>query len=60
MSKVEVTVHSTGDSLEAAVDDDIREFESWFQGLGNDPLTKAEKSILKTYLWKKTKGAQNA
>jgi hypothetical protein len=42
--------------LESVVEADIREFESWFQAQGNDPLVRSEVAILKTYLWWKTKG----
>lgn len=45
------------EALESAVDADIQAFEAWFSSLGNDPLTKGERAILKTYLWWKTKGA---
>lgn len=40
--------------LEQTVDDDIDQFADYFCGeLGNDPLAKAEKSIIKTYIaWK--------
>jgi hypothetical protein len=47
------------EALEAAVDEDIQAFEAWFSGLGNDPLTKGERAILKTYLWRKTRGASD-
>lgn len=35
------------------VDNDIAKFNEWFISLGNDPLVKAERAIIKTYLaWK--------
>ena len=38
---------------EKEVDADIASFDVAFQALGNDPLVRAEKAILKTYLaWK--------
>jgi hypothetical protein len=56
-----ITIQSTSEapSLEADVEEDLQDFESWFKGLGNDPLVKGEVAILKTYLWWKLKGAQN-
>ena len=39
--------------LEEMVDEDIAAFSAFFQSLGNDPLSKFESSIIKTYLhWK--------
>jgi len=38
---------------EQIVDADIKAFDTWFQGLGNDPLIGPEKATIKTYLaWK--------
>lgn len=38
---------------EKVVDADIESFNKWFQGLGNDPLIKSERAIIKTWLaWK--------
>lgn len=65
MSEVVVTVNRTdeapGDAepnqlLEAAVDADIVAFGEYFQReLKNDePLSKSERAIIKTYLWWKT------
>lgn len=56
-----ITVHTDllqdHKALETAVDSDIAEFNEWFQAEGkNDPLTPAEKAIIKTYLWWKTLG----
>lgn len=43
-----------GAELEAAVDEDITRFDEYFQReLGNDPLVKSERAVLKTYLWYK-------
>lgn len=40
-------------AIEEEADDDIRAFDEWFQGLGNDPLVRGEVAIIKTYLaWK--------
>lgn len=40
-------------SLEKVVDADIGEFNEFFRSLGNDPIVRGEKAILKTYLaWK--------
>lgn len=39
--------------VEPVVDEDISEFNRFFQGLGNEPLNNFEKSVIKTYLaWK--------
>jgi len=39
--------------VESCVNEDIAQFNSFFQGLGNDPLSKFEVSAIKTYLaWK--------
>jgi hypothetical protein len=40
---------SAGD-IEQLVDADIDAFDEHFQGLGNEPLVKAERAIVKTYL----------
>jgi len=38
---------------EQAVNQDIAEFDQFFQGLGNEPLNKFEVAIVKTYCaWK--------
>lgn len=40
-------------SAEESVNTDIQSFNDFFQGLGNEPLTRPEKAIIKTYLaWK--------
>jgi hypothetical protein len=44
-----------GEELEAVVDEDVERFNEWFQGLGNGPLVKSERAIVKTYLAYKTK-----
>jgi hypothetical protein len=36
--------------VEQDVDEDIRQFNEWFQTLGNDPLSRPERAIIKTYL----------
>lgn len=42
---------------EAKVDEDIKDFEAWFTAqTKSDPLTKAEKAIIKDYLWWKLRG----
>ena len=40
--------------LEEAVDEDIAEFDKYFQSLGNGPLNGYEKAAIKTYLHFKT------
>lgn len=41
------------EALEEGVDQEIQEFDAWFQSLGNSPLVKGERAIIKTYLaWK--------
>ncbi len=38
--------------MESAVDADIKEFDEYFQKcLGNDPLTRGETAIIKTFLY---------
>lgn len=65
-SKLEVLVKTAGSvgvpqgrELEAFVDEDIKEFDSYFQGLGNDPLVRSEAAIIKTYLHWKLKGERD-
>jgi hypothetical protein len=48
--------HYSDDELEGAVDEDIANFDKFFQSLGNDPLSLFEKAAIKTYLWYKTHG----
>jgi hypothetical protein len=52
MSKIEVTGPSLPDKagINAAADEEIAVFDQWFQSMGNDPLVRSEKAILKTYL----------
>ncbi len=59
--KIQVTTTEATDdrkAVEVAVDEDIARFDTWFQDLGgtnaqNDPLTKSERSIIKSFLyWK--------
>jgi len=47
-------VDLVGAELEATVDEDIAEFDTYFQkALRNEPLVFSERAILKTYLhWK--------
>jgi hypothetical protein len=45
-----------GRTLENEVDDDIEAFDKYFQSLGNDPLNKFERAVVKTYLHWKTHG----
>jgi hypothetical protein len=52
---VKVDTELNGESLESAVEKDIRRFEAWFQTQGNDPLVRSEVAILKTYLFFKTR-----
>lgn len=42
---------------EKIVDADIKAFDEWFRGLGNDPLIHMEKAVLKTYLWYKLRAS---
>lgn len=55
-----VTAQCKPEQLEQSVNDDIRRFEAWFQGLGNDPMVRSEVAILKTYLYWKLKGDGDA
>lgn len=55
MISVQADNLSNSKELEKEVDADIVNFDAWFQQAGkNDPLTGAEKAILKTWLWWKT------
>lgn len=56
-----ISIQSTcNDSeLEADVDADIAAFDEYFRSLGNDPLVKFEKAIIKTYLHRKLKGVKD-
>lgn len=56
---VEAVEHSDKD-LEEAVDEDITKFEKYFKSLGNDGLSRYEKSAIKTWLWWKTHGEPDA
>lgn len=48
---LKVTVESAGKSVEDVVDLDIAVFNDFFQEkLGNAPIVRSEKAILKTYL----------
>jgi hypothetical protein len=50
---IELQSNVPRETLEGAVDDELKKFDEWFQGLGNDPLVKGERAIIKTYLaWK--------
>lgn len=50
----------TDKDLEEMVDEDIANFDKFFQGLGNDPLSMFEKAAIKTYLFYKTHGESEA
>lgn len=50
----------TDKDLEEMVDEDIANFDKFFQGLGNDPLSMFEKAAIKTYLHWKTHGESAA
>lgn len=56
---VEVNAYSDKD-LEEMVDEDIANFDRFFQDLGNDPLSMFEKAAIKTYLHWKTHGESSA
>ena len=45
-----------GDQLKGLVDQDVADFDTFFQTLDNSPLLPPELSILKTYIWWKTHG----
>jgi hypothetical protein len=49
-----VTSQHSGETLEQVVDQEIEIFEAWFRELGNEPIVRSERAILKTYLWWKT------
>jgi hypothetical protein len=38
------------ETLQQKVEDELRLFDVFFQGLGNQPLSHAEAAILRTYL----------
>ncbi len=47
------TSSALGSALERLVDADIADFDDFFRGLGNDPISRPEKAIIKTFLaWK--------
>lgn len=46
---VETQVESTKD-IERLVDEEIAEFDQFFRELGNDPIVRSERAIIKTYL----------
>ena len=48
---IQVTADVAPEELEALVDADIVAFDRYFQSMGNDPLLKAEKAIIKTYMF---------
>ena len=56
---IEADAYSDKD-LEEMVDEDIANFDKFFQGLGNDPLSLFEKAAIKTYLHWKTHGESSA
>lgn len=45
-----VSVQAPAVDIEASVDRDIESFDVWFQTLGNSPLSRPERAIIKTYL----------
>lgn len=50
---LDVVIKGEGGTIEETVDADIREFDEFFRSLGNDPVTRPEKSIIKTWVaWK--------
>jgi hypothetical protein len=52
-----ISVQSNSEAtLEADVDADIAAFDEWFQRLGNEPLLKSEKAMVKTWIWWKVRG----
>lgn len=50
---LKVVVECEASGYEKVVDKDIEDFNEFFQTLGNGPIVRAEKAIIKTYLaWK--------
>lgn len=41
----------TGEELKREVEDAIQEFDAWFQGLPNEPLSMPEKAIIDTFCY---------
>lgn len=53
---IRVTSDSSPDNhtaVEEEVNQSIKQFDAWFQGLGNDPIVRGEFAIIKTYLYYK-------
>jgi hypothetical protein len=42
---------TTGKELEKVVDEDLLKFGKWFESKGNEPLTRPEFAIIKTWIW---------
>lgn len=63
--KVEVSLGArsggelSGDELLSVVNEDLKAFNEYFQGLGNDPLVRGEVAIISTYLHWKIRGADH-
>lgn len=55
-----ITVEAVGCTdarvLEEEVDEDLEKFSDFFESLGNDPLSRFERTTIKTYLYWKTHG----
>lgn len=47
----------SGDELFTVVNEDLKAFNEYFQGLGNDPLVRSEMAAITTYLHWKIRGA---
>jgi hypothetical protein len=62
--RIELTVSGTIEdrkAVEAAVDEDIDGFDTWFRNtVGDAPVTKLEKAIIKSYVYYKLYGDSNA
>ena len=50
-----VTAENNDEGLEREVDGDLEAFDEWFRSLGNDPMMRSERAILKTFLFFKLK-----
>ena len=52
--KLSVQLHEVQPhDVEKTVDQDIEDFNEFFRGLGNEPIIRSEKAIIKTFLaWK--------
>lgn len=50
---IHVQSTSPREALEGEVDEELNKFDEWFQSLGNSPIIKSERAIVKAFLaWK--------